>query len=165
MYFSTTDDSIELQKIRDDLTFLHECYIRMLKETGEDEVASMLAGSQVKNADSEKLSKAFTLYFQLITIVEENAAIQLRRRLEDEFGLSRISGLWGKTLQDLKESGLDGEIIAKSLPLAHVEPVLTAHPTESKRSTVIDQLRTIYLLMVKRENRMWTENEKKTDRK
>ncbi|MCA1801455.1 MAG: phosphoenolpyruvate carboxylase [Rhodothermaceae bacterium] len=161
MYFSTTDDSIELQKISDDLTFLHECYIRMLQETGEDEIASVLAGKPGKDADSEKLSKAFTLYFQLITIVEENAAIQLRRRLEDEFGLARISGLWGKTLQDLKESGLTGEMIAAKLPSARIEPVLTAHPTESKRSTVIDQLRTIYLLMVKRENSMWTENEKK----
>ncbi|MFU8860800.1 MAG: phosphoenolpyruvate carboxylase [Cyclonatronaceae bacterium] len=167
MYFSTTDDSIELQKISDDLTFLHECYISMLRETGEHEVASVLAGKPGKpgqpgkDADSEKLSKAFTLYFQLVTIVEENAAIQLRRRLEDEFGLARISGLWGKTLLNLKESGIPGELIAAKLPSARVEPVLTAHPTESKRSTVIDQLRTIYLLMVKRENSMWTENEKK----
>jgi phosphoenolpyruvate carboxylase len=161
MYFSTTDDSIELQKISDDLTFLHECYIRMLQETGEDKIASILTGKPGEVADSEKLSKAFTLYFQLITIVEENAAIQLRRRLEDEFGLARISGLWGKTLQDLKKSGLSGEMIAEKLPSARIEPVLTAHPTESKRSTVIDQLRTIYLLMVKRENRMWTEHEKK----
>lgn len=30
MYFSTTDDSIELQKIQDDLTFLHTCFIEIL---------------------------------------------------------------------------------------------------------------------------------------
>lgn len=162
MYFSTTDDSIQLQKIREDFSYLQDCFIQMLRETGEKETADVLDGKAnlklFKN--SEKLSKAFTLSFQFMTIVEENAAVQLRRKLEDEHGLSRISGLWGRTLGDLKSTGFTGEQIAGKLPDIRIEPVLTAHPTESKRSTVIDQLREIYLLMVKRENRMWSENER-----
>lgn len=161
MYFSTTDDSIELQKIREDLTYLQNCFIQMLRETGEEEIADVLSGKiKLQSVDNpEKLSKAYTLTFQFMTIVEENAAVQLRRKLEDEHGLTRISGLWGRTLNDLKLAGFTGEQIAEILPDIRIEPVLTAHPTESKRSTVIDQLREIYLLMVKRENRMWSENE------
>lgn len=161
MYFSTTDDSIELQKIRDDFSYLQNCFIQMLRETGEDEIADVLDDRKSLKSfgNSEKLSKAFTLSFQLMNIVEENAAVQLRRKLEDEYGLSRISGLWGRTLQDLKSTGFSDEQIADELPDIRIEPVLTAHPTESKRSTVIDQLREIYLLMVKRENRMWSEKE------
>ncbi len=161
MYFSTTDDSIELQKIRDDFSYLQNCFIQMLLETGEDEIADVLDDRKSLKSfgNSEKLSKAFTLSFQLMNIVEENAAVQLRRKLEDEYGLSRISGLWGRTLQDLKSTGFSDEQIADELPDIRIEPVLTAHPTESKRSTVIDQLREIYLLMVKRENRMWSEKE------
>lgn len=161
MYFSTTDDSIELLKIRDDFSYLQNCFIQMLRETGEDEIADVLDDRKSLKSfgNSEKLSKAFTLSFQLMNIVEENAAVQLRRKLEDEYGLSRISGLWGRTLQDLKSTGFSGEQIADELPAIRIEPVLTAHPTESKRSTVIDQLREIYLLMVKRENRMWSEKE------
>lgn len=161
MYFSTTDDGIELEKIQNDLTFLHQCYVEMLRDIGEHSVADAIEKGQHSKTDSEKISKAFSLYFQLITIVEENAAVQLRRKLEDEYGLERISGLWGKTLQDLHEQHISESDVIEQLPDVNVEPVLTAHPTESKRSTVIDQLRSIYLLMVKRENQMWTEHEQK----
>lgn len=161
MYFSVTDDSIELEKIKDDLHFLHNCFVKMLRESGEDEIASLLNNNSFTGVESHKISKAFSLYFQIITIVEENASVQLRRKLETTHGLHRISGLWGRTLKDLKEGGVSGEEIAAVLPKSFIEPVLTAHPTESKRSTVIDQLRSIYLLMVKRENPIWTETERK----
>lgn len=159
MYFSTTDDSIELQKVQDDLNFLNSCYIEMLREIGETDVASLLDGHADASVSPEKLSKALSLYFQFITIAEENASVQLRRKLEEEHGLSRISGLWGKTLQNLKSQGVSEKLIAETLPNIHIEPVLTAHPTESKRSTVIDQLRSIYLLIVRRENQLHTRYE------
>lgn len=160
MYFSTTDDSIDLQKIQDDIAYLQQCYKEMLEEIGEHEVIRQLEGEYDADAEPNKISKAFSLYFQLTTIVEENAAAQLRRKLEDQHGPERISGLWGRILQDLKQKNVPQEKIAATLPEIRIEPVLTAHPTESKRSTVIDQLRTIYLSMVKRENQVWTENEK-----
>ena len=160
MYFSTTDDSLDLQKIQDDITYLRNCFIDMLRDLGEHDVIRQLEGDHNAEADPDKLSKAFSLYFQLITIVEENAAVQLRRKLENEHGQERISGLWGRILLDLKNQNRSAEEIAAVLPDIRIEPVLTAHPTESKRSTVIDQLRAIYLLMVKRENQVWTENEK-----
>lgn len=159
MYFSTTDDGIELGKIQNDLAYLHTCYVEMLRDIGEDNVADAIEKGHHSKTESEKISKAFSLYFQFITIVEENAAVQLRRKLEDEYGLARISGLWGRTLQELKDQSINEHDILEKLPDISVEPVLTAHPTESKRSTVIDQLRSVYLLMVKRENQMWTENE------
>jgi phosphoenolpyruvate carboxylase len=160
MYFSTTDDSIELQKIHDDLAFLHSCFTDVLRELGEDEVVRSLEGNRDTAAEPDKLSRAYSLYFQFITIAEENAAVQLRRKLENEYGLARISGLWGRTLKDLRETGVSPDRIASVLPRTRIEPVLTAHPTESKRSTVIDQLRTIYVSMVRLENRVWTDNER-----
>mgnify|MGYP000306314775 CR=1 FL=1 len=160
MYFSTTDDSIELSKIKNDLQFLHSCFTDVLRGMGEHSLADVLDGKKDSHTDPEKLSKAFSLYFQFITIAEENASVQLRRKLEDEYGLHRISGLWGKTLDELKIKGVPASDIASILPKTRIEPVLTAHPTESKRSTVIDQLRAIYLLMVKRENQVWSKKEK-----
>ncbi len=161
MYFSTTDDSIELQKIQNDLSYLYSCFTEMLGELGEDEVIRYLEGDQDASAEPEKISKAFSLYFQFINIIEENAAVQLRRKLENEYGLARVSGLWSRTLQDLKNSGVSQKQIADILPKTRIEPVTTAHPTESKRSTVIDQLRSIYMSVVRRENHIWTESEKR----
>ena len=160
MYFSTTDDSIDLQKIQDDIAYLHQCYKEMLSEIGEQQIIQLLEGDYSVEAEPDKVSKAFSIFFQLITIVEENAAAQLRRKLEDQHGPNRISGLWGRILHDLKEKNIPERDIAAALPAIRIEPVLTAHPTESKRSTVIDQLRTIYLQMVKRENQVWTGTEK-----
>ena len=161
MYFSTTDDSIELSKIHDDLAYLHACFVGVLDELGEHEVVRYLKGQAHAQPESDKAIKASSLYFQFINIVEENAAVQLRRRLEDEHGLARISGLWGRTLHALRQAGVAPQRIAQALPRMRVEPVLTAHPTESKRTTVIDQLRAIYILMVRRENPVWTGNEQR----
>lgn len=162
MYFSTTDDGIDLDKIQHDSSYLLACYSSMLTELGEVELANAINGEEYAHNEHvapEKLSKALSLYFQFVTIVEENAAVQLRRKLEKQYGLARISGLWAKVLEDLKSKGYKDVEIAKILPQTKVETVLTAHPTESKRSTVIDQLRRIYLLMVKRENPLWTDSE------
>ena len=38
--------------------------------------------------------------------------------------------------------------------------MLTAHPTEAKRITVLEQHRNLYLNLLKLENSMWTDSEK-----
>jgi phosphoenolpyruvate carboxylase len=69
------------------------------------------------------------------------------------------SGLWQRVLVSLKEAGLTGEQITTWLPYLRVEPVPTAHPTEAKRSTVLDHHREFYLLLLRRENQMWNPSE------
>ncbi|HMZ53085.1 MAG TPA: phosphoenolpyruvate carboxylase, partial [Candidatus Sumerlaeota bacterium] len=91
---------------------------------------------------------------------EENASAQARRTRETIEGLASEPGLWGQYLRQLKEAGFSGEQIAKSLANIHVEPVLTAHPTEAKRPTVLQIMRSVYLLLVSLENQMWTPMER-----
>jgi len=47
-----------------------------------------------------------------------------------------MPGTWAYYLRRLKRDGITAEQIAEVLPLVRVEPVLTAHPTESKRPAV-----------------------------
>ena len=73
--------------------------------------------------------------------------------------MSAVNGLWAKNLLTLKEHGIDEKEIIELLPDIRVEPVLTAHPTEAKRSTVLEHHRALYLMIVKRENQMYTDKE------
>ena len=62
--------------------------------------------------------------------------------------------------RELKEMGISENVIASSLSVIHIEPVVTAHPTEAKRQTVLDHLRQLYLSLAKLENSVWTPQEK-----
>jgi len=79
--------------------------------------------------------------------------------------MSSVNGLWAQHLSKLKEAGISQEQIATSLGNIYIEPVLTAHPTEAKRTTVLEHQRELYLLLVKRENQMYTAVEREEIRR
>lgn len=155
-----TDDSIDLEKIHADFQYLLGCYSQVLRELGQPALADHLSSAGTRPIEHPMLAKAYSLYFLLLGIVEENSSAQLRRKLETSDGLARISGLWGRTFQELAGKGIGERELAQALGSTRVEVVLTAHPTESKRATVLEQLRELYLLMVKRENQVWTPPER-----
>ena len=157
---NSTDDSIDVGKIRLDLDYLLNALKEVLEETGQADLARLIQDESGDLGSNLKIAQLYSLCFQLNNMVEENAAAQFRRKEETLHGLSYISGLWGKTLEELKNSGISHQEIAKALPTIHIEPVLTAHPTEAKRQTVLDHLREIYLLLVEKENSRYTPQEK-----
>ena len=147
------------QKIDDDLTFLMNCFREVLEELGEDDLASNLPWIDQVKVDAEpnpRLCQAYSIAFQLLNMVEENVAAQVRRSRESEIGLSGEPGLWADHLRKMRESGIAETQIAEELNKIRIEPVLTAHPTEAKRLAVLEQHRALHGLMVGRENQMWT---------
>ena len=147
------------QKIHDDLTFLMICFREVLEELGEHYLASNLPWINQVNVDAEpnsRLCQAYSIAFQLLNMVEENVAAQVRRARESEIGLSGEPGLWADHLRKMRESGISEMEIAGQLNKIRIEPVLTAHPTEAKRLAVLEQHRALHSLVVLRENQMWT---------
>jgi phosphoenolpyruvate carboxylase len=159
----------ELGKPYEDLRFLLEALREVLIENGEAEVAEQIPWiAAPAGVDPEHFTRRhiqlYSIVFQLMNMVEVNGAVQNRRKTEDSQSLASVNGLWARNLQMLVEQGISGEQIARILPEIRVEPVLTAHPTEAKRSTVLEHHRELYLLLVKRENKMYTAKEQEENR-
>ncbi len=148
----------------EDFRFLLECFVEVLTDLGEESLASSIriesSNDLISKTDlSEKNIQAYSILFQLINMVEQNAVVQERRKLESEGALNEVPGLWLHAFDQLVASGYQPEQIARHLSRTRIEPVLTAHPTEAKRITVLEHHRRIYLLLVKKENSVWTPSE------
>ncbi len=153
------------RKWADDFVYLREAFFTMLEEDGDHELAAFLRACFDASAPAPtqlltlRHCQALSIVFQLLNIVEENTANQVRRMSEDPLRHDAEPGLWLWNLNDLKQRGLSEERIRQGIERTVVEPVLTAHPTEAKRATVLEHHRAIYLMLVERDNRRFTEVE------
>jgi len=89
--------------------------------------------------------KAFTTYFQLINLVEEQQRVNI---LRERTHLARqndqpMSESIASSIKRLHDEGLAADDIRKQLQNLFISPVFTAHPTETKRRTTLLQLKTI----------------------
>ncbi|WP_347986366.1 phosphoenolpyruvate carboxylase [Methylomonas sp. AM2-LC] len=93
---------------------------------------------------TDKVVRAFNLYFSLVNIAEESYALKLRRSLT-EHGGHYWPGSFQDTLLSMKQAGVTGDQLQTLCNELLYLPVLTAHPTESKRRTIKGSLRNIFL--------------------
>lgn len=145
------------------LRYLLEALYEVLLENHEEEIAKAIpwinTDTHQEIAIDPKTLQLYSLVFQLVNMVEINNAVQNRRALED-MDLAGVNGLWAANLKDIKATGAKAEEIIPVLKEIAIEPVLTAHPTEAKRATVLEHHRELYLLLVKLENTMYSKHEK-----
>jgi phosphoenolpyruvate carboxylase len=156
--------SAVVNKTESDYFYLLDCFREVLKSLDGEEIAKNLANSSGIAPDARFLAgwmQASTISFHLLNIAEGNALLQGLRRQEDQLGFASDYGLFGHQLKRLVERGLDSQTIASSLGEVQVEIVLTAHPTEAKRNTVLGHHRDLYLLLLERENSMYSKSERK----
>lgn len=166
----SSDYQVNIEKIRHDLTFIMQCFREVLEEEGETEIAAHLpwltgASDIGQSEHPHRRAQAYSIAFQMLNMVEENSAVQKRRALESENRLLEVHGIWEHNLHQLKELKIAEDKIAEVLSNVRVEPVLTAHPTEAKRATVLEHHRRLYLMMVRRENQIWTASEREENRR
>lgn len=89
--------------------------------------------------EAYNVTRAFTIYFQLVNIAEE---VQRVRRLRDYERSPEIFQEMSlkKLFKDLINEDYSPKEILDFLSQCNIAPVLTAHPTEAKRRTVLDHL-------------------------
>jgi phosphoenolpyruvate carboxylase len=152
-----------------ELSFAMESFATVLERLGHKDLAASLpwTGRELQHADGADrgLGQAYSIAFQLLNIVEERVAAQVRRLREKAHGPTAEKGLWPDKLAAMRHMGLGPGEILDVLRRVRVEPVLTAHPTEAKRETVRERHREIYDIMQERENPAYTERERERGRR
>jgi phosphoenolpyruvate carboxylase len=106
------------------------------------------------------LLRAQGMWFQLLTIVEQNAAMRRRRQQEAAAGPAARPGTFAHVLAAAAAAGVRPDDVRVLLGGLRVRPVLTAHPTEAKRVTVLEKHRRIYRRLVDLESPRWTPRER-----
>src|SRR5258708_31440175 len=121
---------IGFEKIECDLRFFIECLGEVLGELGLSDLASHLPwfGSDPAKFDvtqaPPQLGLVYSIAFQILNMVEENAATYVRGIREREGGVTAERGLWGERFAKLKEAGIPETVISDTLARVRVEPVL-----------------------------------------
>ena len=139
------------QDLLDDVERLRRAVIaaRRGESSGESgdaaaaEIADLVAGWPLERA--EAVAHAFTVYFHLANLAEEHQRIRtLRKRDTGDRPQRESLAAAVERLRDLAPGRADG-VLAD----LRVHPVLTAHPTETRRRAVTEALRRIGALLAR----------------
>ena len=113
-------------------------------EIERSEVAQIFDGIDIRRAIP--VIRAFS-HFALLANVAEDIHRERRRAIHVDAGDPPQDSTLAATYQKLDSADLDAATVAKSLTGALVSPVITAHPTETRRRTVFDTQHRITQLM------------------
>ncbi len=123
----------------------------------------LLGGANISGFTPELMARALQaqgILFQLLAIAEQNAAMRRRRQIERTRGREALRGTFAHVLAEAARDGIAPQEIQTLLSGLRIRPVITAHPTESKRVTVLEKYRRIYLLLRELEMPRWTTRER-----
>ena len=104
--------------------------------------------------------QAEALWFQLLAIAEQNRDMRRRRAIERERGHEQVMGTFAQVLSGAAAAGIGAKEVRDVLTGIRIRPVITAHPTEAKRVTVLERHRRIYLRLLDLDAPRWTARER-----
>ena len=100
--------------------------------------------------ETVRVIRAFTYFSHLANLAEDRHHI--RRRIVHERAGSTQEGSIEVALSRLRWAGIAPKTIANTLAHSYVSPVLTAHPTEVQRKSILDAERDIAQLLTARDD-------------
>ena len=102
----------------------------------------------IESLDQATLSqvvRAFSTYFSLVNIAEEASQLQQRRRMMRQRKRELWRGSFDSALADFRRMGMTADQVQTLMDKLAYIPVITAHPTEAKRRSILNALRRIFL--------------------
>ncbi len=120
-----------------------------LRRTGraEDRRALAAALDAVEPQRAEALIRAFGLYFQLANLAEEKERVRRLRKRARRSPHAIVDGSVADALERLRRAGVPRGRRAEIVDRLSIGLVLTAHPTEARRRTMLMALRRCYRLL------------------
>jgi len=116
-------------------------------ENANKELKKLLKGLSAD--DAVKVIRAFTYFSHLANLAEDRH--QLRRQAAQERIASQQPGSIDLALERIHAAGISKATIVKTLADSYLSPVLTAHPTEVQRKSILDAERSIAQLLLTRD--------------
>jgi phosphoenolpyruvate carboxylase len=135
-------------KVYDSVEKLRLGFIELHKKDDEKKRAQLM--SMIDSLDAQTLSqvvRAFSTYFSLVNIAEEASQLQQRRdQLKHDLKDKDLwVGSFDSALADFNDLGMNSAQLQNLLDRLAYIPVITAHPTEAKRRSILYALRRIFL--------------------
>ncbi|MCU4117573.1 phosphoenolpyruvate carboxylase [Variovorax sp. N23] len=103
--------------------------------------------------ETVRVIRAFTYFSHLANLAEDRH--QIRRRTEEERAGESADGSLETALARIRKAGVSSAAVVESLAHSYVSPVLTAHPTEVQRKSILDAERAIAQLLTARDEIGW----------
>ncbi|MUV37622.1 Phosphoenolpyruvate carboxylase [Lentibacillus sp. JNUCC-1] len=145
----------QVERIREMTKRIRQDFDQTTYDTLKKEISSL------KPPMRQQVIRAFSIYFHLINIAEQNHRIRRRRQylLEEETSQSFSIE---KAVEKVKAYGLNTDRIQHVLDDLSIELIMTAHPTEATKRTVLETQKRISHNLRKLDNPLATEREKAT---
>jgi phosphoenolpyruvate carboxylase len=135
------------QQIQDDFTLMMDCLSEILADFGKAQFQSILpvVGNphHINDMHLETQTEAvsiLSLALQLLNVVEQHATNTFRKAVATTVGHEYVSGSLAEVLATLRRHGQSWESIIGVWQSLYLQLVFTAHPTESRRASLIGQL-------------------------
>ena len=143
----------KVEKIRLMCKSLRNSFERDMYEALKEEIANLNSPMR------KQIIRAFSIYFHLVNAAEQNHRIRRRRQyqLQDDYNVQPDS--IEKAILSLKESNVSREIIQSILETLSLELIITAHPTEATKRSILEIQKRIASILKNMDNPMLTKRE------
>ena len=163
---ASTSESVakRANQYRDDISkLLFDCLLTVIHKRCPEIEPVLLGDKNLTELNETVLTfalQAYGIWFQLLSIAQQNADVRRLRLIETDIGHNEVPGTFAQVISHAAEQGISADQIQKVLDNSSINPVITAHPTEAKRVTVLEIHRRIYVSLKQLEQDRWTPHER-----
>ena len=146
-----------VESIRKSAIELRRRYNPLLEEKFLEKIRSL------SDVQRTKVIRAFTVYFQLVNLAEEKHRVR-RKRAYESGGVPQPGSI-EHIIQKIRQARIPFRETDQFLTNLSIELVLTAHPTEAQRRSILEKIFAIDRLLYEREYRILSPRERQSGRR